>query len=129
MGSGNGMGIKFEIGKLYVTRNGKKVRILATDLQRGSHTVAAVVTEKSEDYLTSFTAAGHFGSTSSTSDWDIVGPWVEPKRKKVVYEWMYQANQGDQWKLSIILTDEKEAARLFTPWPYKKTGRQFEVEE
>jgi hypothetical protein len=120
-------GIKLEVGKLYITRSGLKVRVLATDLNRGSYSVAAVVTVEDTDYVASFTKDGC--CSGPTYNWDIVGPWVEPPRKKIVYEWLVRRDSSN-WYISGNLLTEEEARKefkWFTEW--RKTGRQFEVEE
>jgi hypothetical protein len=65
-------------------------------------------------------AATYYADTAS---WQI---YTEPKRKKIVYEWMFYSHRG--WFISDALCTEEEATHTYRG-VYQKTGRQFEVEE
>jgi hypothetical protein len=118
---------EWKVGAFYRTRGGNKVECLKTDLNvvGSSFSIVGVEEHGGAQYVCVWKSDGSY--TGNESGFDIVGPWVEPKRKKVVYEWVTQ--HGSFWLVSDILRTEEEAASYYGKSGYKKTGRQFEVEE
>lgn len=52
--------------------------------------------------------------------------YQEPKKTKIVYEWMYRWPNDKVWILSAYLYSEDEAEKEFKHG-HSKTGRSFEV--
>ena len=58
--------MKIEVGKTYLTRDGSKVRILATDIKNISYPVVGVLSyNENEEEVLSFTKEGKFYKSSS----------------------------------------------------------------
>jgi hypothetical protein len=53
---------------------------------------------------------------------------IKPETKKV-YEWMFKCKLGGSWVIADRIMDEEEAKKYFVKCEYRKSGREFEVEE
>ena len=69
------MTIQFEVGKNYRTRDGRRVRCLATDGQR-KYPVVCMNTDGG--YVYSLDAEGNYVEGGHESGMDVVAEWVEP---------------------------------------------------
>jgi len=134
MGTSHSVGVAWEwkVGAFYRTRGGNKVECLKTDLNvvesSFGFSIVGVEEHGGAQYVCVWKSDGSY--TVNESGFDIVGPWVEPKRKKVVYEWIYKP-YSKKWLVETLLRTEEEAASYYGEGEceYMKTGRQFEVEE
>lgn len=66
------------VGAVCTTRDGRRVRILCTDL-RGSDAVAGAIEDRSTDaeYVVTWQKSGAFFLGAEKSKSDLVGPWVD----------------------------------------------------
>jgi len=87
---------EFKIDKpgLYVTRDGRKVEVLKVGLP-GKFAVAGVIYEESgvEWWPKSWNTVGTFHPESGYGPHDIVGPWVERKKPRLL-AWRCRPNSG-----------------------------------
>lgn len=81
------MTMKLEVGKYYVTRNGKKVRIYATDGNGCTPVHGAVYTD---GWTQLRWALDGLRLSHGREQYDIVGPWEEPLREI----WVGELNNG-----------------------------------
>lgn len=80
--------MKFEVGKLYKTRDGRKARVICVDSKYIDHPIVALVESKSagED-LYQFKSDGKWVALGE-SDLDLIAEWKEPFRVSGKVEWI-----------------------------------------
>ena len=64
--------IKPEVGKTYLTRDGRKARCICTDRREKDLPVICLVDEVAMEIPVTYTAAGHFHSDQSVAGYDLV---------------------------------------------------------
>jgi hypothetical protein len=113
--------MKFEPGKYYKTRDGRKARIYITDAG-GTYSIHGAVWTTDIWVQHTWQADGGFNyEKPGGSSLDLVAEWEEPKPREIVYEWVFSIN-GD-WVLSGVLTTNPLAAVA------RKTGRAFYADD
>lgn len=81
-----------DLTKPVETKDGRKVRILATDLKRSDYpVVAAVMHDNGKESIEQYTADGHFYASGSASDEDLVNV-PEPQ---IIYANLYRAGLSE----------------------------------
>lgn len=72
--------LKLEAGKTYLTRDGRKARVLCTDIN-GMYLVAVALQDKNStrENITGYMPNGSFWSNILQSDSDLVSEYHEPK--------------------------------------------------
>lgn len=80
--------MKFEVGKLYKTRDGRKARVICVD-SKCTHLpiVALVESESAEECLYQFKSDGKWVALGE-SNIDLVAEWKEPLRVSGKVEWL-----------------------------------------
>lgn len=111
--------MKFEPGKYYKTRDGRKVRIYTTDAG-GRHPIHGSVWNGDRWVQLSWATSGTY-IRSGECGWDLISEWQEPKPREIVHEWMFLLD-GD-WVLSGVLTTNPLAMIA------RKTGRAFYADD
>ena len=69
---------KFKVGQVWVTRDGRKARILATDLKRDDHILAVVENEDADDDARTYYLSGRYYSDQD-HDSDLIREHREPR--------------------------------------------------
>lgn len=85
---------KIEVGKTYQTRDGKTVRILATDLKHNYPVVGAIMDGDGTEGVWYFTANGKFWRHFRNHDLDLIIP---PERKSRWMNW-YHPESGYSYR-------------------------------
>lgn len=71
--------MKIEAGKTYKTRNGRKVRVICTDMRFDGYPVVGLVDYGSDrEGAETFTAEGRFNHAIVDAPLDLVAEWREP---------------------------------------------------
>jgi len=77
--------MKLEAGKPYITGNGRKVRIICTDVKGRNNKLPAIglVSVGNEEFISRYTADGHCNYCSKHHDSDIVAEYPLLTEKEV----------------------------------------------
>jgi len=113
---------KIEVGKTYQTRDGKNVRILATDLKYMQPVVGAILFDGGDESVTTFAADGSYYSSDAEHKYDLIIPteinsrwvnWYGPSGVGIDYaarvEADFHASNFRTHVLEIIIKDGKPA--------------------
>jgi hypothetical protein len=91
-----------KVGALCATRDGRKVRILATDFRDRDQPVVAIIEHNDrEDGVATFHANGSFIRPSLPCDTDLAGPW-EPKLPELRVGMIVQLRDGSTARILCV---------------------------
>ena len=82
---------KIEVGKTYQTRDGRTVRILATDLMDLNPVVGAILFKDGIELVAYFAADGSFAGSDAENKLDLIIP---PDRKSMWLNWYGPDHSG-----------------------------------
>lgn len=109
--------IKFEVGKYYKTRGGRKARVVCTDALGSQPIVALVEYDVGEERPKMYKDDGSFWGNRVASEWDLVSEWVEsepPKtEKRTFYRALYLHSEGKRLSTTCWVLDKDEFLRDF----------------
>jgi hypothetical protein len=119
--------MKFEPGKYYKTRDGRKARIYITDAG-GTYSIHGAVWTTDIWVQHTWQADGGFNyEKPGGSSLDLVAEWEEPKPREILYEWVWKTNSG--WRTSDTLSSEAAATGIYSGLTHRKTGRAFYADD
>jgi hypothetical protein len=116
---------KFDPTKPVQTRDGRKARILCTDLKTDQPIVAAVTNRCGEEFAHRFSISGHFYPSQTVADIDLINIPEEPKWRAwnkfselPDNAWFRLKNQGHTsvWRLSGFDPETNTLRMSFGRW-------------
>jgi hypothetical protein len=125
--------MKFEIGKMYKTRDGRKAQIFMPDNGAG-HMYGAVSNDRDCWNLHSWYSSGeaHYDERGfEHKKYDLVSEWTEPKKMKKVASYAYRYGKEVVTISGVAITEErakkicKDRDLELIQWPY---GSVIEIE-
>ncbi len=91
-----------EVGKTYLTRDGRKARCICTDTHADEYPVVCLVENAGAESIRTYTAAGHFRFDRSVSGCDLVS---EAPRVVTVEVWVELMPDGDVVGMNLTRFD------------------------
>lgn len=117
--------MKFKVGEVWRTRDGRKARILATDSKQIGYPIVVLVQTATSEGVRTLTAAGMY-LDQCISYCDLIEPWRDEPEEVEVFEWL--SDRYDTWGIHDCLMTEEQAKEYFGPKDkYRKTGRSWKV--
>ena len=122
--------MKFEIGKMYKTRDGRKALVFMPDNGAG-HMYGAVSDDRGCWNVHSWYSSGeaHYDERGlEHKKYDLISEWTEPKKPRMLAPCFYKSTMAGV-KLSYCLYESEEQARTnclnFISWPAVANAEGF----
>ena len=112
-----------DINKKYTTRDGRPVRILATDLKNEDYPICGTYTDNGEEYVGSWTKDGEYSRNGVVDNRDL----IEVKQKKT--GWINIYSNDEIHKTSEFVFNNEESAKVLAKTPSYVTTIKIEWEE
>ena len=122
--------MKFEIGKMYKIRDGRKAQIFM--LNNGTGSMFGAIDTESYWTPCAWLTSGCFKDSKTENLSDIVSEWSEPKKMKKVALFVRKNHQGEIVIGDYMQTEERakevcvNTSHALIKWPY---GEILEVED